>query len=58
MTDQAFAKHPFRRFLTDKIEGCMFDVFFWIFMINKGVLEDSFDLNDFFISGRNESMYH
>lgn len=58
MTDQAFGKHPFRRLLTDKIEGCMFDVFFWIFMINKGVLEDSFDLNDFFVSGRNESMYH
>lgn len=58
MTDQALSKHPFRRFLFGKLEACMFDVFFWIFMINRGILEDSFDLNDFFDSGRNESMYH
>lgn len=58
ISDQALANHPFRRFLTDKTEACMFDVFFWIFMINRGVLDDSFDLNDFFDSGRNASMYH
>lgn len=58
MPDQTLAKHPFRRFLTDKLEACMFDVFFWIFMINRGVLDDNFDLSDFFDSGRNERMYH
>lgn len=58
MADRTLAKHPFRRFLTDKLEACMFDVFFWIFMVNRGVLDDSFDLNDFFDSGRNERMYH
>ena len=36
----------------------MFDIFLWIFMVNRGVLNVSFDLNDFFDSGRNESMYH
>lgn len=58
MTAQALVKHPFKRFLTNKIEACMFDLFFHIFMVNRGVLDDSFDINDFFDSGQNERMYH
>ncbi len=51
------SKHPFRRFFTDKIEICMFDLFYYIFIIRRGILNKDFDVKEFFRMGKHEYLY-
>ncbi len=49
--------HPFRRFLAGKAETVMFDLFYHIFMVQNGRLEDGFEMAEFFRSGSHENLY-
>lgn len=50
-------KHPYRRFFTEKIETCMFDLFYYIFIARRGTLDRDFDIDEFFRKGEHEHLY-
>ncbi len=57
ISNKYLAGHPYRRFLTGKLEACMFDLFYYIFMVNRGVLDEGFSIQDFFSSSHHEHLY-
>lgn len=57
VSDRHMAHHPFRRYLKSKLEVLMFDLFFYIFITSRGMLEDGFELETFFSSGAHERLY-
>jgi hypothetical protein len=57
ITRKHLLKHPYRRFLTEKIETCMFDLFYYIFIVRRGILDKDFDIDEFFRKGEHEHLY-
>ena len=57
VSDEHMSRHPFRRYLTNKLEVLMFDLFYHIFIARRGVLEEGFQLETFFDSGAHERLY-
>jgi asparagine synthase (glutamine-hydrolysing) len=57
ISEKHFLKHPYRRFLTEKIETCMFDLFYYIFIAGRGILNKDFDIDEFFRKGEHEHLY-
>lgn len=49
--------HPFRRFLTGALETALFDLFFAIFVRNRGQWDEEIDADEFFASGANVRQY-
>jgi asparagine synthase (glutamine-hydrolysing) len=50
-------QHPFRRFLHAPLECLMFDVFFYVFVVNRGDLPDGFDVTSFYKGGTGADLY-
>jgi asparagine synthase (glutamine-hydrolysing) len=57
ITQKHLLRHPYRRFLTGKIETCMFDLFYYIFIARRGILDKDFDIDEFFKKGEHEHLY-
>jgi len=57
ITGKHLLKHPYRRFLSEKIEVCMFDLFYYIFITRRGILDKGFDIDEFFRKGEHEHLY-
>jgi asparagine synthase (glutamine-hydrolysing) len=57
ISEKHLLKHPYRRFLTERIEACMFDLFYYIFIIRRGNLDKDFDIDDFYRKGDHEHLY-
>jgi len=57
VSNQHMSRHPFRRYLNSKLEVLMFDLFYYIFIARRGVLEEGFQLETFFDSGAHERLY-
>jgi asparagine synthase (glutamine-hydrolysing) len=50
-------RHPFARWVSTPLESVMFDLFFHIFVQNRGMLPTGFDVVDFYRSGACADMY-
>jgi len=57
VSDSHLKNHPFRHFLSGKVDAVMFDLFQHIFMAQNGKLENDFDMTEFFESGDHERLY-
>jgi asparagine synthase (glutamine-hydrolysing) len=57
ISDRHLAHHPYRRFLGGKLETVMFDLFHYLFIERRGVLDDGFDIESFLASPSHEHLY-
>ncbi len=57
ITDRVITKHPFHKYLTTPIDVIMFDLFFYIFIRNRGKLPDGLKITEFYKEGLNENLY-
>jgi len=55
--DQHLIRHPYRRYLNGKLDAMMFDIFYHTFFVQRGMLEDGFEMEEFFSSGTHERLY-
>ncbi|MGO8714961.1 MAG: asparagine synthase (glutamine-hydrolyzing) [Smithella sp.] len=57
ISDACLERHPYRQFLTSKIDMLFFDLFYYIFFYCGGHLQDGFKVKDALKGGIFENMY-
>lgn len=57
VSEAHMAQHPFARRLRSPLETVMFDLFYYIFVKNRGMLPSDFDLFEFYRGGTCADMY-
>jgi len=57
INDRIISRHPFRKYIINPIDVIMFDLFIYIFFVNKGDLPDGLDVIEFYKEGKNEDLY-